>query len=187
MIEVAARLGAGHETELVELVTGVDLTALALAAALGQPLAASEIAVRPPDGIGGAATRFLVAPPGRLEAAEVPQALSGVVSTRLYREPGFVFGPPLRVADCAGAVLAVGATREEALVRAEAAAERIRFRHGRCRSDGLNAEEALVPRPRDGCRDRPGRRVHRLEGQRPPGARHDRLGEPAAGFCSRRC
>ncbi len=127
VIEVAARLGAGHEAELVELVTGVDLTALALAVALGRPLAASEIAGRAPDGVGGAATRFLVAPPGRLEAAEVPQAMSGVVSTRLYREPGFVFGHPLRVADCAGAVLAVGASADEALARAAAAAERIRF------------------------------------------------------------
>jgi biotin carboxylase len=127
VIEVAARLGAGHETELVELVTGVDLRALALAAALGQPLAASEVAGRAPAGVGGAATRFLVAPPGRLEATEVPQAMSGVVSTRLYREPGHVFGLPARVADFAGAVLTVGATAEEALVRAAAAAERIRF------------------------------------------------------------
>jgi len=127
VIEVAARLGAGHETELVELVTGVDLRALALAGALGQPLAASEVAGRAPEGVGGAATHFLVAPPGRLEATEVPQAMSGVVSTRVYREPGYVFGPPARVADLAGAVLTVGATAEEALVRAAAAAERIRF------------------------------------------------------------
>jgi biotin carboxylase len=127
VIEVAARLGAGHETELVQLVTGVDLTALALTVALGEPLAATEIAVRRPDGIGGAATRFLVAPPGELEAAEVPQALTGVVSTRLYRDPGFNFASPLRAADCAGAVLAVGATAGEALVRADAAAEQIRF------------------------------------------------------------
>ncbi len=62
VIEVAARLGAGHETELVELVSGVDLTALALAMALGQPLAASEVSGRPLEGVGGAATRFLLAP-----------------------------------------------------------------------------------------------------------------------------
>ena len=53
--------------------------------------------------------------------------MSGVVSTRLYREPGYVFGPPRRVSDFAGAVLAVGATADEALVRAAAAVERIRF------------------------------------------------------------
>jgi biotin carboxylase len=127
VIDVAARLGAGHESELVELVTGVELTGLALAAALGQPIAASEIAVRSPEGIGGAATYFLVAPPGRLESTEVPQGQGGVVSVRLYREPGFDFVPPRRIADCAGAVLAAGAAPHEAIARAAAAAERIRF------------------------------------------------------------
>ena len=122
VIEVAARLGGGHETELVELVAGVDPAGLALAAALGQPIAASEIAVRSPV-IGGAAVRFLSAPPGKLELVEVPQALNGVVSTRLYREPGFEFAGTER----AGAVLAAGATPEEALARADAAVERVRL------------------------------------------------------------
>ena len=39
MIEVAARLGGGHDAELVEAATGVDLNGLALAAALGEPSA----------------------------------------------------------------------------------------------------------------------------------------------------
>jgi biotin carboxylase len=127
VIEVAARLGGGHESELVELVTGVDLTGLTVAAALGQPLAPAEIVGRPHHGIGGAVTRFFAAPPGRLESIEIPEGQSGVVSTRLYREPGFVFGPPQRISDYAGVVLAAGATREEAILRAEAAVERIRF------------------------------------------------------------
>jgi hypothetical protein len=62
-----------------------------------------------------------------LESVEVPQGLPGIVRTRIYREPGFVFTPLRRGSDRAGAVLAVGATREEALARADAAAERIRF------------------------------------------------------------
>jgi biotin carboxylase len=127
VIEVAARLGGGHDTELVELVTGVDLAGLALAAALGRPLAASEVVGRPRAAVGGAAVRFLFAPPGRLESIEVPQGLTGVVSTRLYREPGHVFAAGRRASDRAGAVLAVGGTRTEALARADAAAERIRF------------------------------------------------------------
>jgi biotin carboxylase len=122
VIEVAARLGGGHDTELVELVTGVDLSGLALAAAIGQPIAASEITVRQPT-VGGAAVRFLIAPPGELESVEVPQGLNGVVSTRLYREPGFVFAG----AERAGTVLTVGATPEEALARAGAAVERVRL------------------------------------------------------------
>jgi biotin carboxylase len=127
VIQVAARLGGGHDAELVELVTGVDLNGLALAAALGRPLAASEIAGPRHQGIGGAATRFLVAPPGILEAVEVPQGQKGVVSTRIYHDPGHVYGPLRRASDRAGAVLAAGATREEALARVEAAVERIRF------------------------------------------------------------
>ena len=72
-------------------------------------------------------SRFLIAPPGTLESVEVPQGLKGVVSTRIYHDAGHVFGSLRRAADRAGAVLAAGATREEALARVEAAAERIRF------------------------------------------------------------
>jgi biotin carboxylase len=127
VIQVAARLGGGHDAELVELVTGVDLNGLAIAAALGRPLGAADVAARRRPEVGGAATRFLIAPPGPLESVEVPQGLKGVVSTRIYHERGHVFGPLRRATDRAGAVLAAGSTREEALARVEAAAERIRF------------------------------------------------------------
>ena len=49
---------------------------------------------------------------------------------RIYREPGHVFGPFLRGADRAGAVLATGASREEALERADEATRLIRFKVG---------------------------------------------------------
>jgi biotin carboxylase len=127
VVAIAARLGGGHDSELVELVTGIDLTGLALAAALGQPIAASEIRAAFRTTVGGAATRFLVSPPGTLESVEVPQGLKGVVSTRLYREPGHVFGPLRRSSDRAGAVLAAGVSAQEALTRVAAAVERIRF------------------------------------------------------------
>jgi biotin carboxylase len=127
VIQVAARLGGGHDAELVELVTGVDLNGLALAAALGRPLTSGEVITRRQADVGGAATRFLIAGPGLLESVEVPQGLKGVVSTRIYHEAGHVFGPLRRATDRAGAVLAAGATRDEALARVEAAAERIRF------------------------------------------------------------
>ena len=39
MIEVAARLGGGHDAELVEAATGVPLNDLAIDAALGEPVA----------------------------------------------------------------------------------------------------------------------------------------------------
>ena len=72
-------------------------------------------------------TRFLVAPAGRLASVDVPGELEGVERVRLYRSPGHVFTPLRRGADRAGAVLAVGASRDEAVARADAATERIRF------------------------------------------------------------
>jgi biotin carboxylase len=119
VIEAAARLGGGHDAELVEAAVGVDLNGLAISAALGEPLAVPEPAPR----AGGAVTRFLVAPPGVLQRVEVPDG----IQARIYREPGFVFVPLRRGSDRAGAVLTTGASREEAVARADAAAERIRF------------------------------------------------------------
>lgn len=122
IIEVAARLGGGHDAELVEAVTGVDLNGLALDAALGTELVLSQHKPR----VGGAVTRFLVAPPGLLEGVEVPDG----AAVRVYREPGYVFTPLRRGADRAGAVLAVGDSREDALARADALASAVRFRVG---------------------------------------------------------
>jgi biotin carboxylase len=127
VMEVAARLGGGHDAELVEAVTGVDLTGLSLGAALGDRVTLADVTRSHALGVGGAATRFLVAPPGVLESVEVPQGMRGVLRTRIYREPGFVVTPLRRGSDRAGAVLAVGATRDEGVARADAAAERIRF------------------------------------------------------------
>jgi len=127
VIEVAARLGGGHDAELAELVTGIPLTELAIYAALGRPLAPAEVVPAFDPRAGGAALRFLTAPPGTLESVELPQGLSGVAFTRIYREPGHVFRPVRRASDRAGALVAVGATRDEALARAETAVERIRF------------------------------------------------------------
>jgi biotin carboxylase len=124
VMEVAARLGGGHDAELVEAALGVDLNGLALSAALGDP-----VSLAPPREplVGGAVTRFLVAPPGVLGAVEVPADLEGVVRVRVYREPGDVVRPLRRGSDRAGALLALGESRAQALARADLAAERIRF------------------------------------------------------------
>ena len=128
LIEVAARLGGGHDAELCEAVTGVDLNGLALAAALGEAIDTKRPRVR--RKAGGACVRFLVAPEGELAGvtglAEA-EAVDGVRWARIYRQPGHKFGP-LRIGpDRAGAVLAVGGGRDEALAHADDAASRIRF------------------------------------------------------------
>ena len=123
VIEVAARLGGGHDAELVERATGVLLNDLAIDAALGLPVEPPA----PDAGAGGVVTQFLVAPAGVLQEVEVPESLPGVERVRIYREPGYVFTPLRRGSDRAGAVLVTGDSREEAVARAGIAAERIRF------------------------------------------------------------
>ena len=126
VIEVAARLGGGHDAELSELALAVDLNGLTLSAALGDPLED----VRPRPSAGGACVRFLVAPEGELrsiEGVEEARCLPGIADVRIYRRPGFVFGPLRRGADRAGAVLASGASRDEALERSLRAAVLVRF------------------------------------------------------------
>jgi biotin carboxylase len=126
VMEVAARLGGGHDAELCRAALDVDLNELALAAALGEEVEPPQ----PAQSVGGATTAFLVAPPGelqQLDGVEEAEQAEGVLAVRVYRRPGFRFGE-LRVgSDRAGAVLAVGDSRDEAYERARAAAALIRF------------------------------------------------------------
>jgi biotin carboxylase len=129
VVEVAARLGGGHDAELCQAVLGVDLNGLALAAALGD-----EVEVPAPKPVaGGGVVRFLVPPEGELTAVtgvDEASAQEGVLDVRIYRSPGHVFGELRRGADRAGAILAVGESRDEALERADRAAALIRFEVG---------------------------------------------------------
>jgi biotin carboxylase len=129
VVELAARLGGGHDAELCRAALGVDLNGLAISAALGEHVDVPA----PKAEVGGAVVRFLVPPEGELTAVagvEEAKAQDGVLDVRIYREPGHVFGELRHGADRAGAVLAVGATREEALERADRAAALIRFEVG---------------------------------------------------------
>ena len=131
VIEVAARLGGGHDAELARLALGVDLNGLALQAALGETIWSA--ALQPTPEVGGAIVRFLMPPEGTLEeveGVEEAKAVEGVQDVRVYRDTGHLFGPFRRGADRAGAVLAIGDTREEALERADKAARLIRFKVG---------------------------------------------------------
>jgi biotin carboxylase len=128
VMELAARLGGGHDAELCRVALGVDLNGLALAAALGEPVEAPPPL---PEPKGGAVVRFLVPPRGVLEdvgGLEEALAVDGVVDARVYRSPGWEFGPFRRGNDRAGYVLARGESRDDALARADRAARLIRFR-----------------------------------------------------------
>lgn len=126
VVELAARVGGGHDAELCHAALGVDLNGLAIDAALGEHVAPP----RPEPKVGGACIRFVVAPPGVLGAVEgldEAAAVEGVEWVRVYREPGYVLLPLRRGADRAGAVLATGRDPAEALSRADRAIERVRF------------------------------------------------------------
>ena len=128
LAKLSARLGGGHDAELCRSALGVDLNDLAVSAALGEEVGLRRLV--PMRRAGGACVRFVVAPPGELrevhgveEAADV----GGVEWVRVYREPGHRFRALRRASDRAGAVLAVGATRDAAVAAAGAAAASIRF------------------------------------------------------------
>jgi biotin carboxylase len=134
-VEVAARLGGGHDAELCTAALGVDLNGLAITAALGEPVGPDALVAEPRAG--GVSTVFLTAEPGELEGVdgvEQAEAVDGVFRVRIYRRPGFVVEELRRGADRVGAVQAVGDTREEALERARAAAALVRFRTARARA-----------------------------------------------------
>ena len=138
--ELAARLGGGHDAELCEAALGVDLNELALSAALGEEIAPERLVPR--AATGGACVCFLIAPVGTLErvdGVERAEAGEGIEWVRIYREPGFELGPLRHGSDRAGAVLAVGDSRAQALERAARAAQRIRF--------ATVDAEALLPAP----------------------------------------
>ncbi len=127
--ELAARLGGGHDAELCEAALGADLNGLAIAAAFGDEIPADVL--RREDAVGGACVRFLVAPEGTVDAVdgvERAEGSDGVVWVRVYRERGDECRSLRQGSDRAGAVLAVGESRRQAVARGRRAARRVRFR-----------------------------------------------------------
>jgi biotin carboxylase len=125
VMEVAARLGGGHDGELCAAALGVDLSAAAVLAALGR--SPGSLA---PQRDRAAVVRFLIAPPGRLvrvDGLEEARVLRGVELAYAYRAAGALIEPLLRGPDRAGFVLATGVTRSEAEATARQAEEIVTF------------------------------------------------------------
>ncbi len=86
LAKVSARVGGGHDAELCRLALGVDESALAVSAALGEPVHEHDLA--PVAVAGGACVRFLVAPPGELrDVAGVERAFT-VAGVRAIHSTG---------------------------------------------------------------------------------------------------
>ncbi len=135
VVEVAARLGGGHDAELCRAATGIDLNDLALSFALGESVGDGVSRALAPASaaggqVGGACVIFLVAPEGGLRETvgiDEAEAVEGVEWVRAYRQPGWRFGPLRRGPDRAGAILATGDDAAAAMARARRAAQAVRF------------------------------------------------------------
>jgi biotin carboxylase len=118
IMEVAARLGGGHDSEICRRAAGVDLAGAAVRVAVGRTIAATEVEPRPE---GACVIEFLRAPEGELASTGGPAEVS------FYHAAGHRYGPLRTATDRAGYVIAQGTTRQEALQRARTAVEAVRF------------------------------------------------------------
>jgi len=127
LMELGARCGGGHTPEIARHVSGVDEFVEYCRMACGLP----------PNGFGptvrrGADYRFVILPPGEIEAVEIPAELRAAPA---LLDVGVTVGPadrvqPLRTtADRAGFIVALGADLPEAAHIADEAARRIRVRY----------------------------------------------------------
>jgi biotin carboxylase len=118
VVEVAARLGGGHDSEICRTAVGVDLATAAVRSALGEHVDPEALV---PHRNGAAVVEFLAAPPGELVQASGPPAVC------FYDRPGHVYGPLQIATDRAGYVLATGPDRTRALRDAAEAVDAVRF------------------------------------------------------------
>ena len=118
IMEVAARLGGGHDSEICRLAAGADLAAAAVRAAVGERVAAEQVTPHPE---GACVIEFLRAPEGELVAT------AGPPEATFYHAPGHRYGPLRTATDRAGYVIAQGESRSEALDRARAAVQRVQI------------------------------------------------------------
>jgi len=122
IIEVAPRLSGGWFcTQLIPWATGVDLVAIALKLATGQPVTPEECR---PQFQRGCAIRYLWPDPGVVTATsdaavhQLPQDWEG--ACHIFVRVGSCVASPTRHSQRAGCAVMLGETREEAVARARA-------------------------------------------------------------------
>jgi biotin carboxylase len=125
IMEIGARIGGGRETELISLLGGPDWMAAQIKLALGEPVRAADVLLPDYAKCRAGAIMFIFSPPG--EAVQVTgldraQQVPGIARVSVRTKPGTVI-PPMTSAEARqGYLIALGASRDEALARAEAAA-----------------------------------------------------------------
>jgi biotin carboxylase len=125
VMEVGARIGGGRETELINFLGGPDWMEAQVRMALGERVTATDIEF--PDGAPQKAgvVWFLFVPPGevvRVQGVGQARQLPGIQRVEVRARPGTRV-PAMTSAEARqGYVIALGASRQEALDRAQAAA-----------------------------------------------------------------
>jgi biotin carboxylase len=127
VVEVAARIPGGQMADLVRHAVGVDLVEIAIRQALGEDVPDTLCRPRFQQPL---SIRFFTAEPGPLPTGKVRSVgglnrildAPGVVQVDSYMVPGETIRPVRLDGDRRGYVIAVGASGQEALARAEAAA-----------------------------------------------------------------
>ena len=120
VIEIAARLSGGWmSTDQIPLGTDVDLIGCSIRLALGEKVPAEDIRPRWHRGV---AIRYFFPSPGRVTAIEGAEAFARVPWVHrlgFFVEPGELVQPITDHTKRAGFVITTGATREEAVDRAQ--------------------------------------------------------------------
>jgi biotin carboxylase len=126
VIEIAARLSGGWmSTDQIPLGTDVDLIGCSIRLALGEQVPAEDIRPRWHRGV---AIRYFFPSPGRVAAIDGAEAFARVPWVHrlgFFVEPGEVVQPITDHTKRAGFVITTGATREEAVDRAQSVVEAI--------------------------------------------------------------
>ncbi len=128
VIEIAARLSGGWmSTDQIPLGTDVDLIGCAIRIALGERVPAEDIR---PRWYRGVAIRYFFPPPGRVSSIDGADAFANVPWVHrlgFFVEPGDVVQPTTDHTTRAGFVITTGATRDEAVGRAESVLDAVRI------------------------------------------------------------
>jgi biotin carboxylase len=120
LLETAARLGGGFDADVTFLASGVDLYTRVLGCATGN--AEWEHAGVTGPAYGGAIAKFIIGTPGRvarISGLDEARRLAGVVDADVFVPVGDVVHPLTDGSKRAGFALAHGATRDEAMARAD--------------------------------------------------------------------
>jgi biotin carboxylase len=125
IMEIGARIGGGRETELMAFLGGPDWMAAQIKLALGQPLRAADVVLPDTARSQAGVVKFIFGPSGWVKAvvgADQAGKVPGVRRVVVQAAPGVRIPPRTDAEARQGYLIALGASRNQALARAEAAA-----------------------------------------------------------------